>query len=57
MTPWLDRAMAANSVTSLALLDATGTQTRPYDPAAAEAEEEAEAGGEAAGHSLSLIHI
>lgn len=53
LTPWLDRAMAANSGTSLALLDATGTQTRPYDPAAAaaEAEEEAEAGGEAAGHS------
>lgn len=49
LTPWLDRAMAANSGTSLALLDAAGTQTRPYDPAAAEAEAEEE--GEAAGHS------
>ena len=34
LTPWLDRAMAANSGTSLALLDAAGTVTQSYDPAA-----------------------
>ena len=39
LTPWLDRAMAANSGTSLALLDAAGTVTQSYDPAALEAEE------------------
>ncbi len=49
LTPWLDRAMAANSGTSLALLDAAGTQTRPYDPAAAAAEAAEE--GAAAGHA------
>lgn len=41
LTPWLDRALQGSSAAQLALLDAPGTQTRPYAPGE---EDEAEGG-------------
>ncbi len=43
LTPWLDRALQGSNATQLALLDAAGTQTRPYAPGEDDEHEEGEA--------------
>jgi zinc transport system substrate-binding protein len=43
LTPWLDRALQGSSAAQLALLDAPGTQTRPYAPGEDDEHEEGEA--------------